>query len=90
MATLTATGGASGNPVVFTVDATSGTGVCKVSGTNGATVSYTAPGSCMIDASQAAAQLRRRAPGQQTIVVSGRPGDHLHRAAIGTVVGRPR
>ncbi len=52
-ATLTATGGASGNPVVFSVDPTSGAGVCTVSGTNGTTVNYTAAGNCVIDANQA-------------------------------------
>ncbi len=52
-AVLTATGGGSGNPVVFSVDASSGPGVCTVSGTNGATVNYAAAGSCVIDASQA-------------------------------------
>ena len=52
-ATLSATGGGSGNPVVFSVDSSSGTGVCNVSGTNGATVNYTAAGSCVIDANQA-------------------------------------
>ena len=52
-ATLTATGGGSGNPVVFSVDPSSGSGVCTVSGTNGATVSYAAAGSCVIDANQA-------------------------------------
>jgi uncharacterized repeat protein (TIGR01451 family) len=49
-AALTATGGGSGNPVTFSVDPSSGTGVCSVSGD---TVSYTAPGSCVIDANQA-------------------------------------
>jgi hypothetical protein len=52
-ATLSATGGGSGNPVVFSVDASSGAGVCNVSGTNGTTVNYTAAGSCVIDANQA-------------------------------------
>ena len=52
-ATLTATGGASGNPVVFSVDPSSGAGVCTVSGTNGSTVNYGAVGSCVIDANQA-------------------------------------
>ncbi len=49
-ATLTATGGGSGNPVTFTVDSSSGAGVCGVSGD---TVSYLAQGSCVIDANQA-------------------------------------
>ena len=52
-ATLTATGGASGNPVVYSVDPSSGAGVCAVSGTDGATVSYAAAGTCVIDANQA-------------------------------------
>ena len=49
-ATLSATGGGSGNPVTFTVDLSSGAGVCTVSGD---TVTYTAAGSCVIDANQA-------------------------------------
>lgn len=51
--TLSATGGGSGNPVVFTVDASSGSGVCSVSGTNGTTLNYLAAGSCVVDANQA-------------------------------------
>ena len=35
---LSATGGGSGNPVVFSVDPSSGADVCSVSGTNGATL----------------------------------------------------
>ncbi len=53
LATLTATGGASGNPVVFSVDPTSGAGVCAVSGTKGTTVNYAAAGNCVLDANQA-------------------------------------
>ena len=49
-ATLTATGGGSGNPVTFSVDSSSGAGVCSVSGN---TVSYLAPDNCVIDANQA-------------------------------------
>ena len=67
-AALSATGGGSGNPVVFTVDAGSGAGVCSVSGTNGATVNYLAPGSCVIDANQAPGNGYTAAPQvQQTI-----------------------
>jgi Spherulation-specific family 4 len=70
-ATLTATGGGSGNPVVFSVDPASGSGVCTVSGTNGATVNYLAAGSCVIDANQAAGNGYNAAPQvQQTITVS--------------------
>ncbi len=46
---VTATGGASGNPVVFTIDA-SASAVCSIAGT---TVSFTAVGTCVIDANQA-------------------------------------
>jgi trimeric autotransporter adhesin len=73
-ATLTATGGASGNPVVFSVDASSGAGVCTVSGANGGTVNYLAAGSCVIDANQAAGNGYAAAPQvQQTITVSAGP-----------------
>ena len=70
-ATLTATGGASGNPVVFSVDASSGAGVCSVSGTNGSMVSYLAAGTCVIDANQAAGNGYAAAPQvQQAITVT--------------------
>jgi hypothetical protein len=49
-ALLSATGGGSGNPVVFSVDGASGAHVCHVSGS---TVTYTAAGTCVIDANQA-------------------------------------
>jgi hypothetical protein len=69
-ATLTATGGASVNPVVFSVDASSGAGVCSVSGTNGSTVSYLAAGSCVIDANQAGGgQYLAASQVQQTVTV---------------------
>ena len=48
--TLTATGGGSGNPVTFSIDPASGSGVCSVSGS---TVSFTKVGTCLIDANQA-------------------------------------
>ncbi len=48
--TVSATGGASGNPVTFT---SATTGVCTVSGTNGATVALIALGTCTITANQA-------------------------------------
>ena len=52
-ATLSGTGGGSGNPVVFSVDPSSDPGVCSVSGVDGTTLDYLAPGSCVIDANQA-------------------------------------
>jgi hypothetical protein len=77
-ATLTATGGASGNPVVFSVDPASGSGVCTVSGANGATVNYLAAGSCVIDANQAAGNGYAAASQvQQTVTVSPAPATQL-------------
>jgi hypothetical protein len=61
-APLTASGGTSGNPVVFSVDAGSGAGVCSVSGTNGSTVNYLAAGTCVIDANQAGGGKYQAAP----------------------------
>ncbi len=51
-ATLSATGGASGNPVIFSVDPSSGVGVCNVTGTDGTTIDYAQAGTCVIDANQ--------------------------------------
>jgi serine/threonine-protein kinase len=66
-AALSATGGGSGNPVVFSVDASSGPQVCTVSGT---TVTYTAAGDCVIDANQAGNRTYAAAPQvQRTIAV---------------------
>ena len=66
---LSATGGGSGNPVVFSVDPSTGPGVCAVSG---ATVTYTAAGSCVVDANQAGNSKYAAAPQvQQTITVNG-------------------
>lgn len=48
--TVSATGGGSGNPVVFSSQST---GVCTVSGTNGATVTGVSVGTCTIAANQA-------------------------------------
>ncbi|HXQ43786.1 MAG TPA: choice-of-anchor Q domain-containing protein [Acidimicrobiales bacterium] len=46
---VSATGGASGNPVLFSVDATASS-VCSISGS---TVSFIGPGTCVLDANQA-------------------------------------
>ena len=70
-ATLTATGGASGNPVVFTVDPSTTAGVCNVAGTNGATLNYTAVGTCKVDANQAGNATFAAAPQvQQSVTVT--------------------
>jgi hypothetical protein len=56
---------------VFSVDATSGAGVCNVSGLNDSTVNYTLPGTCVIDANQAGSPNYSAAPPvQRTITVS--------------------
>src|SRR4029077_2500053 len=54
---VSATGGASGNPVTFTAS-----GVCSSSGPNGATITVLAPGSCAITASQAGGVIYTAAP----------------------------
>ena len=77
-ATLTATGGASGNPVVFSVDPSSGAGVCSLSGTNGSSVTYLAAGTCVIDANQAGGNGYAAAPQvQQTITVTANTATQL-------------
>lgn len=48
--TVTATGGASGNPVIFSIDANSTSGACTISGN---LVSFTGNGTCIVDANQA-------------------------------------
>jgi len=66
--TVTATGGASGNPVTFTSTTPV---VCTVSGANGSTVTALAAGNCVIAANQAANANYTAAPqATQTIVVS--------------------
>jgi Polysaccharide deacetylase len=70
-ATLSATGGASGSPVLFSLDPTSGAGVCSLSGTNNSSVSYLAAGTCVIDANQAAlGNYAAAAPVSQPVTVS--------------------
>ena len=67
-ALLSATGGASGNPVVLT---SATPGVCHVSGD---TVTYTQTGTCVIDANQAGNDTYADAPQvQRTITVTIRP-----------------
>ena len=69
-ATLSATGGGSGNPVMFSVDPASA-GVCAVSG---GTVTYNNSGACVIDANQAGNGTYAPAPQvQRTITVASGP-----------------
>jgi peptidoglycan/xylan/chitin deacetylase (PgdA/CDA1 family) len=72
--TVSATGGASANPVVFSLDGSSDAGACSLSGTNNATVGYTAAGHCVIDADQAGNAGFTAAPQvQQTITIADVP-----------------
>jgi hypothetical protein len=65
--TVAATGGASGNPVLFNI-ATASSAVCSMSG---AVVSFTGPGTCTIDANQAGNSTYNAAPqAQQSFTVS--------------------
>ena len=65
---VSATGGASGNPVTFTSQTT---GICTTGGTNGSTVTVIAAGTCTIAASQAGnANYNAAQPATQSFVVS--------------------
>lgn len=65
---VTATGGASTSPVLLSIDATSGVGVCAISGS---TVSFTGAGTCIVDANQAGdANYKPAAQVQQKFAVS--------------------
>jgi len=55
--TVSATGGASGNPVTFTAS-----GACTSGGANGATITIVSAGSCSVTASQAGSALYQAAP----------------------------
>jgi hypothetical protein len=65
---VTATGGKSNNPVTFTIDASSTSGACTISG---ATVTFGAIGTCIIDANQAASTNYLVAPQvQQSVTIN--------------------
>ena len=65
---VTATGGASGNPVIFSIDPLSGLGSCALSA---GTVAFTGPGVCVIDANQAGNAAYEAAPqAQQSFTIS--------------------
>jgi uncharacterized repeat protein (TIGR01451 family) len=75
---------------VFSVDPSSGTGVCTVSGTNGTTVNYTAAGSCVIDANQAGNASYTAAPQvSQTITVNQAPAFVIDSPPLSAVAGQP-
>ena len=73
---MTATGGASGNPVTFTIDGSGTPGACSISG---AVVSFTGIGTCVIDANQAGNASYAAAPrSSRARDRSGNPGDYVH------------
>ena len=65
--TPAATGGGSGNPVLFSIDSASGAGVCSINSA-GTVVSFTGVGTCVIDANQASNSDYSAAPVQQQFV----------------------
>lgn len=66
--TVSATGGASGNPVTFTSETPS---TCTSSGTDGATIAFVGAGTCTISADQAGSTYYSAAPqAQQSFVVA--------------------
>jgi hypothetical protein len=68
--TVAATGGASGNPVTFTIDAASSS-VCSLSGST-STVSFVGPGTCTINADQAGDSNYEAAPQMQQSFAVGK------------------
>lgn len=79
---VTASGGGSGNPVTFTIDATAST-VCSISGT---TVSFIGTGICVIDANQAGnGSYYPATQVQQSFGVAPNPGDDAY-SALGNVL----
>ena len=70
---LSATGGASGNTVIFSVDSSTTNNACSLGG-DGVTVSFLHSGSCVIDANQAGdADYAAATEAQQTIAVGLAP-----------------
>jgi uncharacterized repeat protein (TIGR01451 family) len=70
--TPAAAGGASGNPVTFSIDASSTPGACSISSSG--VVSFTAAGTCTLDANQASSGGYAAAPqAQQVITVDQAP-----------------
>lgn len=64
---VAATGGASGNPVTFSIDAASTANACTIAGN---VVSFTGAGNCIVDANQAGSpNYAAAAQAQQTVVV---------------------
>lgn len=85
--TVTATGGASGDPVVFSIDPLSTLGACSISG---ATVSFTGAGTCAIEANQAGNASYNAAPeASQSVTIGKMPQTIMFTSTLSTssVVG---
>jgi hypothetical protein len=66
---VAATGGGSSNPIVFSIDLSSTSGACSISG---ATVRFIGAGSCVIDATQSAGEgYSAGAASQQVVILPG-------------------
>ena len=84
--TPAATGGASDNPVVFSIDPSSGTGVCSIN--NSGTVSFTGAGACVLDANQGGnGDYYAAAQRQQSFTVAGLPSAQAGAPASGSSNG---
>jgi uncharacterized protein YhjY with autotransporter beta-barrel domain len=71
---VTATGGASGKPVTFTIDSSGASGACAISGS---VVKFSAPGKCVIDANQAGDANYQAAPQVQQAIHVSKPSAQL-------------
>jgi hypothetical protein len=78
---VSAVGGGSGNPVVFSIDPASTQGACSVSGS---TVSFTGVGICVIDANQAGDSSWAPAPQAQQSFSVGPAGSNGSVTAVST------
>lgn len=70
-----ATGGSSGNPVAFSIDGTSTSGACQLTGT---AVDFTGAGTCVLDADQAGNANYTAAPTAQQSIAVGRAGQAVN------------
>jgi hypothetical protein len=78
-----ASGGGSGNPVVFSIDPASAAGACSLNSAR-TTVSFTGAGTCLIDANQAGnADYDPAAQKQQSSIVVNRPSARISSPADG-------
>ncbi|HEX7914778.1 Ig-like domain-containing protein [Rudaea sp.] len=86
--TVSATGGASGKPVVFSIDANSTAGACTIAGN---VVSFTGTGTCIVDANQAGNTNYAAAQQVQQTITVGKKTTTVSLAAAPNpiVIGQP-